>query len=203
MFLQRIHIRQLKLKLAKHAADLRFKLTEPTDWQKTLGEYVQALQSYEYMEKRSLGSDDPFYLSGEKWLDRNLLKKIVGNNAGRLIKDKSKEFDARGYWEKGPGDADRFSDTRRENYRRNWFTGFYQRLGAATVAGIFLIVPMWLMVLHKTLWTALVSTTVFVVVFGVLATWFLTSFMEVMSSTAAYAAVLVVFVGLITEMNDN
>lgn len=126
---------------------------------------VQALQSYEYMEKRSLGSDDPFYLSGEKWLDRNLLKKIVGNNAGRLIKDKSKAFDARGYWEIGPGDADRFSDTRRENYRRNWFTGFYQRLGAATVAGIFLIVPMWLMVLHKTLWTALVSTTVFVVVF--------------------------------------
>ncbi|CAG7560310.1 unnamed protein product [Fusarium equiseti] len=165
---------------------------------------VQALRDYEYMEKRSLGSDDPFYLSGEKWLDRNLLKKIVGNNAGRLIKEGiNNEFDARGYWQKGPGDADRFSDTRRENYQRNWFTGFYQGLGAATVAGIFLIVPMWLMVLHKTLWTALVSTTVFVVVFGALAAWFLTSFMEVMTSTAAYAAVLVVFVGLITEMDDS
>jgi hypothetical protein len=165
---------------------------------------VQALKDYEYMEKRSLASDDPFYLGGEKWLDRNLLRQIIGNKAGRLEQDdRSNEFDAIGYWQKDGKDSQLISNTRRDNYRRNWLRGFYQRLGMATVAGIFLIVPMWLMVLHKTLWTALVSTTVFVAVFGVLAAWFLTSLLEVMSSTAAYAAVLVVFVGLTTEMNSN
>ena len=165
---------------------------------------AQALRDYEYMEKRSLTSDDPFYLGGERWLDRNLLRQILGNRAGRLDRDdESNEFDAIGYWQESEKDAQLISDTRRDNYRRNWFRGFYQRLGMATVAGIFLIFPMWLMVLHNTLWTALVSTTVFVAVFGVLAAWFLTSFMEVISSTAAYAAVLVVFVGLITEMNDE
>ncbi|KAH7179329.1 uncharacterized protein B0J16DRAFT_169000 [Fusarium flagelliforme] len=165
---------------------------------------IQALKDYEYMEKRSLAEDDPFYLSGEKWLDRNLLRQIIGNKAGRLEQgDESNEFDAIGYWQNDEKDAELISDTRRDNYRRNWFTEFYQRLGMAAVAGIFLIVPMWLMVLHNNLWTALISTTVFVVVFGVLAAWFLKSSMEVMSSIAAYAAVLVVFVGLITEMNND
>ncbi|KAJ4015767.1 hypothetical protein NW752_006689 [Fusarium irregulare] len=202
--LQRIRMRQLKFKLAKEAADLRFNFTEPSEWKQTLGDYIQALKDYEYMEKRSLAADDPFYMGGEKWLDRNLLERIIGDNADKLeLDDESNEFDAIGYWQKDAGDADLVSDTRKDNYRRNWFSGFYERLGMATVAGIFLIVPMWLMVLHNTLWTALVSTTVFVVVFGVLAAWFLTSSMEVMSSTAAYAAVLVVFVGLITEMNDE
>lgn len=50
--LQRIHIRQLKLKLAKHAADLRFKLTEPTDWQKTLGEYGKINSTFTDDEER-------------------------------------------------------------------------------------------------------------------------------------------------------
>lgn len=153
------------------------------------------------MEKRSLQAEDPFYMSGEKWLDRNLLERIIGDNADRISNEN--EFEAIGKWEKGHSDPDRVNDTRRGNYRRNWIEGFYQRLGVAAVAGIFLIVPMWLMVLHNTLWTALVSTTVFVAVFGLLAAVYLTSPMEVMSSTAAYAAVLVVFVGLITEMNSS
>lgn len=165
---------------------------------------VQALKDYEYMEKRSLTSDDPFYIGGEKWLDRNLLRQILGKKAKRLEQDDgSNEFDAIGFWQENEKDAELISDTRRDNYQRNWYKGFYQRLGMATVAGIFLIVPMWLMVLHNTIWTALASTTVFVAIFGVLAARFLTSFMEVMSSTAAYAAVLVVFVGLITEMDKD
>lgn len=52
------------------------------------------------------------------------------------------------------------------------------------------------MVLHNTMWTGLISTSVFVVVFGVLVAWFLEDKEKVLASTAAYAAVLVVFVGL-------
>jgi len=44
-----------------------------------------------------------------------------------------------------------------------------------------------------------VSTTVLVSVFGVICAVFMSSRIEVMSATAAYVAVLVVFVRLITE----
>jgi hypothetical protein len=68
----------------------------------------------------------------------------------------------------------------------------------AVLGGVFLLVPMWLMVLHRTRYTALVSTTVFVAFFGLVMVRFLEKEMEVLSVTAAYAAVLVVFVGLNT-----
>jgi hypothetical protein len=54
------------------------------------------------------------------------------------------------------------------------------------------------MVMHKTHYTALASTTVFVSVFGLMMALVLDKLMDVLSSTAAYAAVLVVFVGLNT-----
>jgi hypothetical protein len=147
------------------------------------------------MEKRSLLPGDPFYVSGERYLDRKLLEHLL-DGRGHLLTKKSV---ATGYWEdEGTGPPSR-RDTRRDNYRRSWTHGFHRRIGVAAVAGAFLIAPMWLMVLHNTLYTALVSTTVFVSVFGLLAAIYLSSHMEVMSATAAYAAVLVVFVGLTTE----
>ncbi|KAF4339052.1 hypothetical protein FBEOM_7053 [Fusarium beomiforme] len=199
--LQRIQLKQLRVKLAKHAADLRFEANEPQGWQETLKEYVQALQNYEYMERRSLQPEDPFYMSGEKYQDRKLLDTIIEDEAYRL--EGQKVFPAIGHWQKGPRGSKSVRDTRRDNYQRNWTVGFHQRLAVAAVGGIFLIAPMWLMVLHNTLYTALASTTVFVAVFGLMAATFFTSLMDVMSSTAAYAAVLVVFVGLITELHDD
>ena len=56
--------------------------------------------------------------------------------------------------------------------------------------------PMWLMMLNTDLYTALISTTVFIVVFGGTMASVLEKKMEVLARTAAYAAVLVVFVGL-------
>ncbi|TXC10772.1 hypothetical protein FocTR4_00007473 [Fusarium oxysporum f. sp. cubense] len=162
---------------------------------------VQALQNYEYMERRSLQPEDPFYMSGEKYQDRKLLETIIGGEAYRF--EGKKVFPAIGNWQKGPDGSRSVRDTRQDNYQRNWKVGFHQRLAVAAVGGIFLMAPMWLMVLHNTLYTALVSTTVFVAVFGSMAARYLTSLMDVMSSTAAYAAVLVVFVGLITEMHDG
>jgi hypothetical protein len=158
---------------------------------------VQALQNYKYMERRSLQPEDPFYMSGEKYQDRELLETINGNEAYRF--EGKKVFPTIGPWHGSKS----IRDTRQDNYQRNWTLGFHQRLAVAAVCGIFLIAFMWLMVLHNTLYTALVSTTVFVAVFGLMAAVYFTGLMEVMSSTAAYAAVLVVFVGLITEMHDS
>jgi hypothetical protein len=73
------------------------------------------------------------------------------------------------------------------------------RFGMAAVGGAFLIAPMWLMVLHRTLYTGLVSTTVFVIFFGIVMAFFIEKGLDVMTTTAAYAAVLVVFVGLNTS----
>ncbi|KAI1062342.1 hypothetical protein LB506_006227 [Fusarium annulatum] len=199
--LQRIQLKQLRTKLAKHAVSLRFQANEPQGWQDTLKDYIQALQNYEYMEKRSLQPEDPFYMSGEKYQDRKLLEAILGDKVNSF--EGQPVFPAIGHWQKGPEESRSVRDTRQDNYKRNWTVGLHQRLAVAAVGGIFLMAPMWLMVLHNTLYTALVSTTVFVTVFGLMAARYLTSLMDVMSSTAAYAAVLVVFVGLITELHDD
>ncbi|KAK4237165.1 hypothetical protein C8A03DRAFT_16269 [Achaetomium macrosporum] len=193
--LQRIYLTQLREKLARRAVDLRFKARPPSGWTDTLREYIQALQDYDYMEKRSLLPRDPFYVSGERYLDRMLLKDIVGGRGEQL----ENETSAVGHWESEATEPPSLRDTRRDNYHRSWTHGFHRRIGVAAVAGAFLIAPMWLMVLHNTLYTALVSTTVFVAVFGLMSAIYINSHMEVMSPTAAYAAVLVVFVGLTTE----
>lgn len=88
--------------------------------------------------------------------------------------------------------------TRNENMKESEAENFRKRLAIAATGAFFLLAPMWLMVLHRTLYTALVSTTVFVILFGFIMAWYLEGEMDVMSSTAAYAAVLVVFVGLNT-----
>jgi hypothetical protein len=139
---------------------------------------------------------DPFYVTGERLVDRNMLKfamKGRENDADPLVRAKNV-----GEWEAGNVRPEPIGGTRDENYQRAWMKGFRHRVGAAVIGGIFLLGPMWLMVLHKTRYTALVSTTVFVSVFGLLMALVLDKLMDVLSSTAAYAAVLVVFVGLTT-----
>ncbi|KAK4231609.1 hypothetical protein QBC38DRAFT_495624 [Podospora fimiseda] len=199
--LQRIYIGQLREKLIRQAIDLRFKARQPAGWTDTLKLYskskAQALKDYDYMEQRHLLPDDPFYVSGERYNDRKLLQHLLGIR-GEQIKRKvvSKEI-----WEETSAYSSSAArhNTRPDNYRRSWIRGFWERIGVAIVSGAFLIAPMWLMVLRNTLYTGLISTTGFVTVFGLTTAAFLRSPTEVMSCTAAYAAVLVVFVGLITE----
>ena len=139
---------------------------------------------------------DPFYVTGERIIDRYMLQVAM---RGREDKgDPLRSAQSMGKWETGNVRPEPVGSTRDKNFQRAWIKGFHQRVWAAVVGGIFLIGPMWLMVLHKTLYTALVSTTIFVSVFGLIMALFLDKMMDVLSSTAAYAAVLVVFVGLTT-----
>ena len=66
----------------------------------------------------------------------------------------------------------------------------------AFVAALLLVGPMWLMVLHNTMYTGLITTTLCVAFIGAFLSYVLERPMDVLSGTAAYAAVLVVFVGL-------
>lgn len=69
-------------------------------------------------------------------------------------------------------------------------------LRMAASGAILLLGPMWLMVLHKTVYTGLITTTVCVAILGCLCSMILEKPLDVLSATSAYAAVLVVFVGL-------
>lgn len=67
----------------------------------------------------------------------------------------------------------------------------------ALIGGWALTTPMLIMTLHKTLPTTLVTTSVFVIAVAVGLAWKMEDAknQEIVAATAAYAAVLVVFVG--------
>ena len=81
---------------------------------------------------------------------------------------------------------------------------FVVRLCMATLGLVFIVGPMLLMVLHNTKLTALLTTSVCVGAFGVMMAKALEKPFDVLSATAAYAAVLMVFVGTNTATgHDN
>ena len=65
----------------------------------------------------------------------------------------------------------------------------------AAIGGAFLIRPMLIMVLHKSLLTTFLTSSLCVVFFGLILAFVLDDQFKVLSGTAANAAVLVVFVG--------
>lgn len=74
---------------------------------------------------------------------------------------------------------------------------FFSRLAMALIGGFALIVPMLIMTLHDTRLTTLLTTSVFVFAVAVGLAWKMEDAknQEIIAATAAYAAVLVVFVG--------
>ena len=65
----------------------------------------------------------------------------------------------------------------------------------AISVGLALIAPMLIMTLHRSKVTSLVTTSVSVVVVATILAWVMEENKEIVAATAAYAAVLVVFVG--------
>lgn len=159
---------------------------------------VQALKDYDYMSSRSKESVDPFLVTGERSVDHHVMSIAMGKFRDHFVSESNnfEKFDSIGSW-KGE-EAIPIGGTRKENNKASEWKNFRKRLRMAVLGGVFLLTPMWLMVLHKTKYTALVSTTVFVALFGLIMAKFLEKEMDVLSVTAAYAAVLVVFVGLNT-----
>ena len=139
---------------------------------------------------------DPFIATSRRSIDAAVLKGARGSLpdylAGRALED----FDFAAPMDKGSKEP--IGGTRLESYENARWQRFIENLGMAAVGGGFLVGPMWLMVLHNTLYTALATTSACVLVFGIIMAWFLQEKMNVLSVTAAYAAVLVVFVGTST-----
>ncbi|XXG98093.1 hypothetical protein Hte_004412 [Hypoxylon texense] len=188
--LQRLQLQELQYKLIGHVRRMHIGEGEKGDWRDDLRQYVQALQNHEYMEKCGSSSRDPFLVTGERRICR------IGLNAAEDagLHDNEMSFERVYTWEEAKSYLP-ITSTRSINR----FRQFINRVVVATVGGGFLIGPMWLMVLHNTRDTALISTTAFVVVFGLMMACILDRYMDILSSTAAYAAVLVVFVGLTVQ----
>lgn len=152
------------------------------------------------MGKFILLPQDPFIVTGERLIERRMLQVAMRDKENEA--DSLEPAECIVKWETSNIRPNPILGTRDGNLRQTWIRGFQQRLGIAAVGGIFLIAPMWLIVLHRTLYTALVSTTVCVTIFGLLMALFLDGLKDVLSSTAAYSAVLVVFVGLTVPNNS-
>jgi hypothetical protein len=156
---------------------------------------VQALQDYEYMTKWSQGTRDPFIVTGERQLDNTVIRTVMRklDPTGALEDSKGyEELPPLGPWEK---EYIPVTDTRSGGLRKLWIEAFMQRLLMAGFAGLFLLGPMWLMILKPGRLMSLGVVTGFVAAFGLAMALWLKAHKDVLSSAAAYAAVLVVFVG--------
>jgi hypothetical protein len=156
------------------------------------------MRDYDYMSKRSEQPRDPFLVTGERQVDRYVLSQIIGNRYNELPDDDKKEKLVEP-WEPNGGDSNPIVLPRPLAVQKMWWVAFGGRVLIAVLGGSFLIAPMWIMILHKTVYTGLIGTTVFVTAFGFVMAGALDQKMDVLSSTAAYAAVLVVLVGLTTS----
>lgn len=88
------------------------------------------------------------------------------------------------------------SATRKNHNLKSSLGAFWKRLYMALFGGVALVAPMLIMVLYKHFLTSVLTTSIAVFVFALVVATFSTSSPEtVLASVAAYAAVLVVFVG--------
>jgi hypothetical protein len=138
---------------------------------------------------------DPFLATGERFTDNRVLLRTMQSVSEDLYGREFSKLPSIEPW-KRKDDGVPIGGTRIENKVKSERRLFWTRVGTAAIGGAFFIGPMWLMVLHRTRYTVLVSTTVFVTFFGLTMAFWLKNEMDVLSSTAAYAAILIVFVGV-------
>lgn len=146
---------------------------------------------------------DPFFVSTEWALQRELIQDIFEAELDLMDSDDASQMKRdlkplrRGTLG-GLSDEDnvkRFWKTRTETIQTLEQGEYIKKVAMAVLGGSFLVGPMLVMVLHPGLVTSLVTTSVCVFAFGLGIARFLEKPFDVLSGTAAYAAVLVVFVG--------
>lgn len=160
------------------------------------------------MTRFSHQRSDPFICSSERAHDNYLLNHAMitkGKVASHLLPayhlrslhQLSQIASFAGPWEGSSGQTARpITSTRGEAFRRAIWT----RLSAACVAGMFLLGPMWVLTLKsQDVFLQLGVTSGCVAGFGLLMAWMLPTLEAVFAATLAYAAVLMVFVGVVTQ----
>lgn len=152
--------------------------------------------------RRRYPRHDPYLVSTEWALQREVIQDIYhagleemdSDDAARMQKDLKPLRRRRLGNLSDESNVRRFWKTRTETIQMLEHGEYVKKVGLAVLGGAFLIGPMLVMVLHPGLVTSLV-TSVCVFAFGLGVARFLEKPFDVLSGTAAYAAVLVVFVG--------
>jgi hypothetical protein len=155
---------------------------------------------------------DAFVISAERALDRDLLW-LGMDQARKTLRDlcPSAKDDGNapllppshlidtGPWECPSRQDNRVAPTggtRGANVKSLTNQAFWGRLSAALFGAVFLVGPMWLLALRRDLFVHLGATTGFVFGFGFALAFFVEKTDQVFAGTLAYAAVLMVFVGV-------
>jgi hypothetical protein len=171
-----------------------------------IGNLAQAVRDYEYMMNSSRAYDY-FIVSSERYHDADIiLDKMGGYISGMrdLYAEKINSALPTGPWE-CLDDNDRanpIGGTRNDRIKSLLRHTFWWKLGAAIVGSGFLVGPMWLLALKQRLYLQLEATTGFVFMFGLVLAFFVDKVDQVFAGALAYAAVLIVFVGLSIQRAD-
>ncbi|EPE26261.1 hypothetical protein GLAREA_02173 [Glarea lozoyensis ATCC 20868] len=191
--LEHMNIICLKRKLAQHAADMINSEEASQDTMDTLKndlkEYVQALRDLKYiLEPPSQNKRTAKFLRDQLYI-RDTRDSFILHEVGLL----SSKARIKPYLEVPNYTGDGGHSSRKDNAKQT-AEGFLSRLKMALFGGLALIAPMLIMRLHMTLITQLVTTSVFVLVVGIVLAWYMkdANKKDILASTAAYAAVLVV-----------
>ncbi|CZR51373.1 uncharacterized protein PAC_01248 [Phialocephala subalpina] len=224
--LQRIELHRLQRELVEEAIKFKYDgRTGPSssdsfrdDEKSTIHKYTDALRDWDYMTKCALRgvSKDPFIVTTDKMLDLLLLEEVVDEWRKDVCGSSRHNLRVRSdhLLSKLDEDIRKIVKLTKPRESKRWemfggsgnignqeeaFAKFLRRLGMLGVGWSFLIGPMLLMVLRKSLLTTLLTTSLCVLAFGMYMTWVLDEPFDVLSGTAAYAAVFVVFIGTSTS----
>ncbi|KAL7953087.1 hypothetical protein V8C34DRAFT_297876 [Trichoderma compactum] len=200
--LQRMRLRKLQADLSNRVMEMHFNHNMPGDWEFLLKEYTQAVRDYDFIKTCVDRPDDPFIIASRRKLEAGILTFELLNFPRPEIPDShGKDWSTIDI----PPGTQKDTFGRGDLSQQAKLRALIKRVAMAVFSGLFLLAPMWIMVLHPTTYTGLVLTTVFTFAFAIVMAVVLRgdSTIAVMSSTAAYAAVLVVFVGTTTGPGSN
>jgi hypothetical protein len=146
-----------------------------------------------------LAAYDYFIVSSERCHDRRVLQSATFgyNDVKKELYEKRSALPT-GPWEylDSHNCAEPIGGTRHEGIKTISRKVFWWKLSAAFIGAGFLVGPMWLLALEQGLYLQLEVTTGFVLSFGITLAYFMDKVDQVFAGTLAYAAVLMVFVGL-------
>ncbi|XDG08021.1 hypothetical protein ABKA04_007636 [Annulohypoxylon sp. FPYF3050] len=211
-----MYMRALQVDLIKLGVELKFgKMPENmNNWDTTLGSlkemdvvlkaYIQAVRDYDYMTNATQKRYDTFVASHERFLDATHLRAAMvdaNKNVDDFEAEDIKKALPTGPWEEVEGDQKPIplGGTRNAGVQSLLRRALVTRVTLALLASAFLIGPMWLLALKRDLIFDLGTTTVAVTIFGLLLAFVLDKEDQVFAGTLAYAAVLMVFVGVIIQ----
>lgn len=162
---------------------------------------ANAIRDYDFMTEKQVESlrnqdSDPFQITTRDLLsyqlmnETNVIPLSTPEHPVKVHRPKDRRFKEGQFYNILPGSSRGFLNARID------LAYFWERITMGLLGGLALIAPMLLMVLHKDLLTTLLTVSVSVILFAAaLAAFTQLKGETVLASVAAYAAVLVVFVG--------